>query len=226
MNRRITTVILWVLVIGCCSYGALLWADYNGRSRQLDELQEQVSRLPEISDRNLALQKIQAQLEELQRLRRNRLELDELAAKIDALRRTQAQRTNDAQRAGGEHVRRLESENAQLRAELEQFKTAPGTLEARQSVDASQLEHISRFFKSYARNNAGRYPADFSELRYYLPANIYPTIETNRFEILANDGSGDSDGSQQALVRTRFEVEPNSRLYLFADGHVEARAAP
>jgi hypothetical protein len=226
MKRRATTAVLLVPFILCCSYCALLCADFRSRGRQLDRLRQEVSRLSGVSKQNEALQKAYAQLEELERLRRNHLELGELAVKIGALRQAQAERKMEAQQAGGEQIRRLELENAQLRAELEQVKTAPGSIEARRSVDGSELQHIGLFFRSYARNNHGKYPTDFTELRYYLPAAVYPSIETNRFEILVQETDVIPDPGQQALVRTGILDDQNIRLYLFADGHLETRRAP
>jgi len=199
---------------------------YIGRSRQLEQLQQQISRLGDISAQNEALQKAYAQLEELERLRRNHFELGELTSRIAALRQAQAQRKMEAQQAAEEKLRTLELENAQLRAELDQMKAAPGFVEARRSVDGSQLEHIGLFFRSYARNNHGKYPSDFTELKYYLPATVYPSIETNRFEILVQETDANPDPGQQALVRTRILDDQNDRLYLFADGHLETKRAP
>jgi TolA-binding protein len=226
MQRRVVRAMLWVPVVLSCGYCALLWNEYASHSRQLARLQQEVARLREASAPNEALQLNHSQLEELERLRRTHLELDELTLKIAALRQDQARRKMEAQQAGGEQIRRLEGENAQLRAQLEQTKAAPGNAEARRSVDSSQLEHISHFFRSYARNNKGKYPTDFTELKYYLPAAVYPSIETNRFEILVQETEVNPDPGQQALVRTRFLDDQNIRLYLFADGHLETRRAP
>lgn len=226
MKRRVTTAVLLASAVLCSCFCALLWVDYRLRSRQLDRLQQEVSRLNEVAAQNETLQKAYAQVEELERLRRNHLELGELALKIRALRQTQAQRQMAAQQVGGEEIRKLELENAKLREELEQIKAAPGSLAARRSVDGSELEHIRLFFRSYARNNHGKYPTDFTELRYYLPATVYPSIETNRFEILVSEPNVIPAPDQQVLVRTRFADDQTNRLYLFADGHLETRRAP
>jgi len=186
----------------------------------------EVSRLPEVMARNKARQENELRLEELEQLRRNHLELDRLAAKVEQLRRMQAQRSSEERRKDGEQIHLLETQNSRLRTELAQMKAAPETAEARLSVDRTQLEQIARFFYSYARNNSGRYPSNFSELRYYLPASVFPTIETNRFEILWGGANAEPDPAQQALVRTRVEDQQNTRFYLFADGHLETRSAP
>src|SRR5205814_474749 len=128
---------------------------------------KEVSPLSEVSARNEALHKAHSQLEELEQLRRDHAELDELAVKIAALRQARAQRKLAAERNGEDQIHGLELENARLRGELEQLKAAPAIIEARRSVDGSQLEHIGRFFRGYARNNGGKYPHDFAELRYY-----------------------------------------------------------
>jgi DNA repair exonuclease SbcCD ATPase subunit len=226
MKRQVTAVVLLVWIVFCCGYCALLWIDYRSRSRRLERLQLEVSQLGEVREQHKALQKAYAELEELERLRQNHFELGELTLKIAALRRAQAQRKMEAQQAGGEQIRKLELENAQLRAELEQKKAAPGAIEDRLSVDGSELQQIGYFFRAYAKNNSGKYPADFGELRYYLPATVYPSIETNRFEILSPQTDANSDPNQQALVRSRFQDDQNARLYLFADGHLETRRAP
>jgi hypothetical protein len=106
---------------------------------------------------------------------------------------------------------------------LDEIKVAPSSIEARRSVDSSELEQIGHFFRAYARNNSGKYPADFNELRYYLPATVYPAIETNRFEILNSDIDTNPDAGKQALVRTRTPDAQSVLLYLFADGHLETR---
>jgi hypothetical protein len=193
--------------------------NYISRGRHLELLQQEVSRLIDVSIQHQALQKTQAQLEELERLRRNHFELGELTAKVTALRRAQAQKSG----AAAEEVRKLELENAQLRAELADMKAAPSSIEGRRSVDGSELEQIGHFFRAYARNNSGKYPTDFNELSYYLPAAVYPSIETNRFEILNSENDAKSDPSQQALVRTRIPDAQSSVVYLFGDGHLETR---
>ncbi len=225
MGRRVAKAIVSVLAAGCCGYCVLLWTDYVARSRGLDQLRVEVSHLQKISGQTAERQRAEAQLEELERLRRNHHELDQLAARIEGLRRTKALEQSESEKTDAEQIHRLEAENVQLRGQLEALKSSAVNTEARRFVDSYQLEHISRFFRSYARNNAGRYPSDFSELRYYLPENVYPSIETNRFEILASDSASESDLSRHALVRTKFEDGQNSKLYLFADGHLETRSA-
>jgi hypothetical protein len=224
MKRRTKAALFSALVFLSCSYCALLWLKYNTRNLQLERLQQEISRLSDVSAQGEALQKTYAQLEELERLRRNHFELGELTAKVAALRRAQAQRNVSAQQAAVEEFRKLKLENAELRAELDRLKASPGSIEARRSVDGSELEQIGHFFRAYARNNNGKYPTDFAELKYYLPATVYPSIETNRFEIL-NSEAANTEPSQQPLVRTRLQGSQDFLLYLFADGHLESKRA-
>jgi hypothetical protein len=226
MKRRIKTAVLFGPIVLSCSCCALLWAHYNSRSAKLERLQQEVFRLSQASVQNEKLQGAYAQLEELERLRRNHFELGELAARVTAMRQAQAQGRMAAQQAGVEEIHKLKLENTQLRAELEKIKTAPSSIENRRSVDGSELEQIGHFFRAYAKNNDGKYPPDFTELKYYLPAAVYPNIETNRFEILGLETDVNAEPSQQALVRTRFQDDQNARLYLFADGHLETKRAP
>jgi hypothetical protein len=214
--------VILVPVVLSCGYCAFLWLNYISRDGRLQRLQEEVSGLRNVLAQNEALQKTCAQLEELERLRRNHIELGELTAKIAALRRAQDQ----ARHASAEEIRKLKVENERLRAELSELKAEPSAIEARLSVDGAELEQIGHFFRAYARNNNGRYPTDFAELKYYLPASVYPSIETNRFEILRPEGELNPEPSQQILVRTRIQDDPDVRLYLFADGHVETGRAP
>jgi prepilin-type processing-associated H-X9-DG protein len=191
----------------------------------LERLRAEVSQLRENSVENEAARKARADLEELEQLRRNHAELGELALKLRSLRETQAQR-QATENENANDVRKLEAENAQLRSQVEQLKHAPTTAEARRSVDGTQLAQIGQYFRGYARNNGGKFPQDFAQLRYYLPANVYPTIETDRFEILTAPVTETSDPGQAPIVRTRFADEQNNRIVLFADGHVETRGGP
>jgi len=226
MKRRLTTAILLVLLLSCCGYWAFLWTEYTSHQRDLERLRGEVAQLRETSADNQAARKARGDLEELDQLRRNHAELGELASKISVLRQAQARQSQEVYSGGGDQVRRLEVENQQHRGELEQLKHASTTIAARRSVDGTQLEQIASFFRSYARNNKGKYPRDFTELRYYLPANVYPAIETNRFEILNQDDDVSADPGQQPLVRTRSADDQNVQLYLFSDGHVESRGGP
>jgi hypothetical protein len=222
MNRRLKAAFIAALIVLSCGYCAFLAAYYNSRSSGLQCLQNEVSHLSGLVTQNEALQKTYGQLEELERLRRNHFELGQLTAKIAALRQARAQ----AQQVGEDELRKLQIENERLRAELSEMKVAPRTIEDRLAVDGSELERISLFFRAYARNNNGKYPTDFSDLRYYVPASVYPSIETNRFEILLPEGEVNPEPSQQILVRTRIHDDQKIRLYLYADGHLETRRTP
>jgi prepilin-type processing-associated H-X9-DG protein len=219
MKRRLTTALLLVLLLGCCGDWALLWRDYTSHRRDLDGLRVEVSRL-----RENPAPEARADVDELELLRRNHVELGDLAVKLRGLRETRA-RQEAASKASADEVNQLQGENAQLRNRVDQLKRAPATAEARRSVDETQLAQIGQYFRAYARNNGGKFPPDFAELRYYLPANVYQTIETDRFEILTS-ADGTSVPGQEAIVRTRFADGQNTRSYLFADGHVETRGAP
>jgi prepilin-type processing-associated H-X9-DG protein len=225
MKRRVAIAMLLAVLFGCCSYCALLWRDYTSHKRDLERLRAELFQLRKISRDNEAARKARADLEELEQLRRNHIELGELALKLRGLRKAQAQR-QARENENANDVRKLESENAQLRSQVEQLKHAPTTAEARRSVDGTQLAQIAHYFRGYARNNGGKFPSDFAELKYYLPANVYPNIETDRFEILTGAAIGTSDPGQAPIVRTRFADEQNTRIFLFADGHVETRGGP
>ena len=97
MRRRITTAVLLVPAVLCCGYCALLWGEFNSRSKQLERLEQEVSRLSTVSAQNEALRKTYAQLEELELLRRNHLALGDLAVKIAALRQAQTQRKSGSE---------------------------------------------------------------------------------------------------------------------------------
>jgi hypothetical protein len=213
---------LLVLLASSCSYCAFLLQEYWSRNQQLALLRQQLASEGVALAEKAALRNVAAQMDELEDLRRNHLELGGLTARVAALRAAEAQKNVAAQN----EAKRLELENQHLRLDLEQAKHSPSTLEARASVDGNQLQQIAAFFQMYARNNSGRYPRDFSELKFYLPANVYPSIETNRFEILVPDAAANSDPSQRALVRTLGSGDQSAHLYLFADGHLETRGGP
>lgn len=222
MKRRVTIAMLLAVLFGCGAYFALLWRNYSSHQHNLERLQAEVSQLRERSSDNEAARKARADSEELEQLRRNHVELGELALKLRGLRAAHAQRSAN-EKESAESARNLQAQNAQLRSEVEQLKHAPTAAQARRSVDETQLAQIAEYFRGYARNNGGKFPQDFAQLRSYLPANVYPTIETDRFEILTGAAAGDR--GQEPIARTRFADDQNSRIYLFADGHVEKRGA-
>ncbi len=200
MISRIKMIALWALVIGSSAYCALLWANFRSRCQQLRLLQQELSNLNHAREEN------------------------QLITEIIALRAEEKQ-TREAQQNGRAEIQTLQRENQQLRQQLDQWRAAPAVVEARRSVDVNQLRQISQFFEAYAKNHGGKFPSSFNELKYYLAADVYPGIETNRFEILESRPDDNVDPNKLPLVRSRISDTQNARAYLFADGHVEIRGA-
>jgi prepilin-type processing-associated H-X9-DG protein len=200
MISRIRMIALWALVIGSSAYCALLWANFVSRSQQLRLLQQEVSNLNHAREEN------------------------QLITEIVALKAEEKQ-TPEARQTGWAGIQILQRENQELRQQLDQWKAAPAVVEARRSVDANQLRQIGQFFGAYAKNNGGKFPSSFNELKYYLAADVYPGIETDRFEILVNRPDDNADPNKLPLVRSRISDTQHTRVYLFADGHVENRGA-
>ncbi|MEY2427926.1 MAG: hypothetical protein QOJ40_811, partial [Verrucomicrobiota bacterium] len=129
-----------------------------------------------------------------------------------------------AARSADEQMSQLKTENLQLRGENQQLEQAPQILSARQQVDVDELNQIAGALSLYAKMNDNRLPAQFGELRSYSTAEVFPTLETNRFELLYQGNlTNISDPANTPLVRAQAKNLLNQRAYLFADGHLEIR---
>jgi prepilin-type processing-associated H-X9-DG protein len=110
------------------------------------------------------------------------------------------------------------------RAENQALEKDPITVSARQAVDVGELTQIAAAIGLYAKMNGNNLPAQFADLKHYTTADVFPSLETNRFELLHQGKLTDiANPVSTPLVRARAKDRQNQRPYLFADGHLEIR---
>ena len=81
---------------------------------------------------------------------------------------------------------------------------------------------IGQAFSLYAKMNDDKIPEDFAQLKYYITSDIFPTLETDRYEILYKGKLADiADPANTPLLRSKLKNSQNQRPYFFADGHLE-----
>jgi prepilin-type processing-associated H-X9-DG protein len=214
-----------VLILASGLYAAFLYSHLRSTQTKTALLREQLSDSDKIRQENEKFHRILRETEELELLRNDNAERSQLRNEVARLQAVIDKRKRDAELDLNRQVSQLQSENVQLRGEIQQLEQAPETIAARQTVDASELMEIGQAIGSYARMNDNRLPQTLSELRSYTAANVFPALETNRFEILFTGKLTQiSDPAKTPLARTKSKDAQNQRPYLFADGHVEIQS--
>jgi hypothetical protein len=215
---------LWLLVLGLSTWlGCLLStlrADYTG----LTQLRQDLAGLNEARAANRALQKLRWQNEELAQLRESNQELHRLRQELQRLREAEARRKRELLQGDEVQLQELRQDNQRVREENLQLAGSPETIQAEQTLDVNQLKQIAKAFRLYADVNSGKLPGDFNELKYYTPAEVFQSLETNRYEILAVGEVADiAEPDKTPLLRSKVKDQQNLRAYLFADGHLEMK---
>src|SRR6266550_2466426 len=224
MKPRLTFIGLLGLFLGAGIYCSLLYSHSRLQCAKIAVLRQQLADVAQVRAQNQALRKILLQLDELDELRKDHAELFRLRNEIGRLQAAGEKRKLAAVRTAEEQLSQLKTENIRLRDENQQLEQAPQTVSARQQVDVDELNQIAGALSLYARMNDNKLPAQFGELRSYSSAEVFPTLETNRFEILYQGNlTNIADPANTPLVRAQAKNLLNQRAYLFADGHLEIR---
>ena len=151
-------------------------------------------------------------------------ELFRLRNDIRQLQAAGEKRKLAAARSLEQQVSQLQTENVQLRYQNQQLEQTPKTVSARQTVDVGELTQIGEALALYAKMNDNNLPQQFAELKHYTAADVFPALETNRFELLYQGNlTNIADPVNTPLVRAKAKDLQNQRPYLFADGHLEIR---
>ncbi|SRR6266581_378615 len=224
MKPRLTFISLLGLLLAAGIYCSLLYSHSRLERAKIAALRQQLADSAQVRAQNQALRKIFLQLDELEDLRKDHAEIFRLRNEIGQLQAAWEKRKLAAARGAEEQVSQLKTENNQLRDENQQLEQAPRTLSARQEVDVDELNLIAGALSLYAKMNDNQLPAQFAELRSYSTAEVFPALETNRFEILYTGKlTSIADPANTPLVRAQAKNLLNQRAYLFADGHLEIR---
>src|SRR5258708_3668408 len=180
MKPRLTFI---SLLLAAGIYYSLLYSHSRLERAKIAVLRQQLADLAQVRAQNQNLRKILLQLDELDDLRNDHTELFRLRNEFGRLQAAEEKRKLAAARSAKEQFSQLETENLQLRNENQQLEQAPQTLSARQQVDVDELNQIAGALSLYAQMNDNKLPAQFGELRSYSSAEVFPTLETNRFKI-------------------------------------------
>ena len=186
------------------------------------ELQEQTGDAQAVREENRKNQKLLWQAEELQSLRKEEEDFKRLQAEVDQLRLQAQQQRRELAQKQADQLSELSRENARLRQENEKLVNDPKYKEAKIEVVKQQLRYIAHALETYGQRNEGKLPPDLPELKYYVPADVFPTLEVEKFEILQGSHAN-VDLHTTPLVRTREPEGGEFTVVLFGDGHVEAR---
>ena len=218
MKLRLRFFGLVFLVLAFSIYFSFLYSNFRFQNGKIGILRLQLAELSQIRTQNQALQKILWQSEELEELRKDNAELFRIRNEIRRLREA-AEKKLDSEKNLEEQ---LQTENANLRNENQQLEQAPEIASARQAVDVNELMQIGQAFSVYAKMNGNKIPEDFTELQSYTTADIFPTLETDRYEILYKGKLADiAEPANTPLLRAKLKNSQNQRPYIFADGHLE-----
>jgi prepilin-type processing-associated H-X9-DG protein len=190
---------------------------YRGQDLEVSRLQLELANLPRLRAENKELREISLRAEELKNLREENNEIPRLQKEVGELRLNLAQETR-------ERMSRLEAEDERLAGISQQLEESPETIRSRQVMDMTQLRQIAEAFSAYIGEHDGELPANFSDLRRFVSAGVWSTLETSRFEILLRGRLDDIAAPDKTpIVRSISKDKENQRAYLFADGHVEMR---
>jgi hypothetical protein len=224
MKTRLRFIGLLGLVLADGIYCSLLFSHSRLERARIAVLRQQLADLAPVRAQNQALRTILFQLDELDQLRKDHAELFRLRNEIGRMQLADEKRKLAAARSAEDQLSQLKTENTQLRDENQQLAQAPQTVTARQEVDVDELNQIAGALTLYARMNDNKLPAQFSELKSYSTAEVFPTLETNRFEIVYQGNlTSIADPAITPLARAQAKNSLNQRAYLFADGHLEIR---
>jgi hypothetical protein len=224
MKPRLRFISLLGLLLAAGIYCFSLSSHCRLQREKIALLQRQMADSTQVRAQNQALRKTLLQLDVLDDLRKDHAELFRLRNEIGQLQAATELRKLAAARSAEEQLAQLKTENIRLRDGNQQLVQAPQTLSARQQVDVDELNQIAGALSLYAKMNDNKLPAQFSELRSYSTADVFPTLETNRFEIVYQGNlTNIADPANTPLVRAQAKNLLNQRAYLFADGHLEIR---
>src|SRR6266436_2358918 len=184
MKPRLGFISLIAVLLASGIYCCSLYSHSRLNRAQIEMLQEQLAEFGQVRAQNQALRILLAQLDELEALRKDNAELLRIRHEILELQATADKRKLAAARSREGQVLQLQTDNLQLRLENEQLEQAPQIVSARQQVDVDELAQIGDALRLYAKMNDNNLPGQFAELRHYTTADIFPTLETNRFEFL------------------------------------------
>ncbi len=206
----------------CLSAACFLWLCQTIRAQRASLAHLRRGRIvsEEIQAAKDSLQTLRRQAEEAVQLRVQNAELDRLRREIALANEKGIELPPELQ----PEADKLRSEIQELRGENQRLAGAPEMLEAGQIVTANELAQIGRAFGGYVELNDGRLPESFSELESCTPSAVFPTLHTNKYEILAA-GKLDEirEPANTPLLRSKFPDAQNLRAYLFADGHLEMK---
>ena len=208
VKRRTKLSCLLVLLLFSAIYCGLLCSRWHLNRMRIAALEEQSAALIKLCAQNQALRNIREQVNELEGQRQDNRLLFRLRNEVALL----------------QDVARLQSENLELRRANEQLEQAPETVAARQQIDMTELAEIGAAIMAYAQRNSDTLPEQFGQLKPYLPADVFPMLETNRFELLwRGELRNIANPTSTPVARGRAKDSQNQRVYLFADGHLEVK---
>jgi hypothetical protein len=224
MKPRLKFAGLLVVLLASGICFGLLYSHWRRNCAKIAGLEQKLAALNSVRAENQALQPILAELQELQDLRNSSAALFRLRKEVGALQGLVEKRRLAATRSMEAQVAQLQTENLQLRSENQELEKAPVTVAARQAVDVGELTQIAAAIGLYAKMNDNNLPAHFADLKSYTTADVFPNLETNRFEFLLQGKLTDiANPVSTPLVRAKAKDGQNQRPYLFADGHLEIR---
>ena len=218
MKSRLRFIGLLFLLLAFSIFFSFLYFNFRVQNGKIAILRQQLAELSQIRTQNQALQKVLWQSEELEELHKDNAELFRIRNEIRRLRDAAEKKLDSEQNL----EEQLQTENANLRFEKQQLEQAPEIVSASQTVDANELMQIGQAFSLYAKMNDNKIPEDFTELKSYTTADIFPTLETDRYEILYKGKLTDiADPANTPLLRAKLKNSQNQRPYFFVDGHLE-----
>ena len=224
MNSRSRSWILLVLLPGSavCFCFLLHHARINGEL--IAALGRRAGELKSARPDSQALRRISSEIEELEDLGKGREESVRLRSEVERLQSELEKRNLAATRTVAAQASRLREENSRLQKENRELGESQPVVLARQLVDEGELMQIAQGLALYAKMNDSALPKNLAELKHYTTAQVFETLETNRFELLHVGKLTDiADPSHTALARVRAKDAQNQRPYLYADGHLEVK---
>jgi len=220
---RTVWAVFWLLTLFLCGQLAVIYDDYRKAGKNVAEKQAQVADGQAVRTEYRENQRRLWEAEELQRLREEQQEFRRLQAEVEGLRLAARGKQAEAVRKREEQLGDLLRENEQLRRENAQLRADPEFQAAKVEVLNQELRYIAYALQVYAGRNQGQLPPSLDELKYYVPANVFPALEIEKFELLAAS-AGSTDPHNTPIVRSKSRQPNEANLYLFADWHLEAKS--
>jgi len=221
-TRRAVWAVFWLVCLFLCGRLAALYGEYRKVAKSMGEKQAQIADGQAVRAEHREHQRRLWEAEELQRLRAEQQEFKRLQAEVERLRLAAQRKQAEAVQNREEQLADLLRENERLRRENGQLRDDPKFKAAQAEVLNQELRYIAYALQVYAGRNQGQLPPSLGELKYYVPANVFPALEIENFELLAAS-AGSADPHNTPIVRSKTRQPNEVNLYLFADWHLEAK---